>query len=35
MAAYEKHCDGAFECWTTRHLERFVDIVAGGTPVAD
>ena len=35
MSAYEKHCDGAFECWTTRHLERFVDIVAGGTPVAD
>ncbi len=29
MAAYEKHCDGAFECWTTTHLERFVDIVAG------
>jgi len=32
MSAYERHCDGAFECWTTRHLERFVDIVAGGTP---
>jgi uncharacterized protein with von Willebrand factor type A (vWA) domain len=30
MAAYERHCDGAFECWTTKHLENFVDIVAGG-----
>jgi len=35
MAAYERHCDGAFECWTTRHLESFVNIVAGGTPAAD
>jgi len=35
MSAYEEHCTAAFECWTTRHLERFVDIVAGGTPVAD
>jgi uncharacterized protein with von Willebrand factor type A (vWA) domain len=32
MAAYERHCDGAFECWTTRHLENFVNVVAGGTP---
>jgi uncharacterized protein len=35
MAAYERHCDGAFECWTTRHLETFVNVVAGGQPVAD
>jgi len=34
MAAYERHCDGAFECWTTRHLESFVDVVAGGRPDA-
>jgi uncharacterized protein with von Willebrand factor type A (vWA) domain len=32
MAAYERHCDGAFECWTTRHLENFVNVVAGGMP---
>ena len=30
MAAYERYCDGAFECWTTRHLENFVNVVAGG-----
>jgi uncharacterized protein len=30
MSAYEPYCDGAFECWTTRHLENFVNIVAGG-----
>ena len=30
MAAYEPFCDGAFECWTTRHLENFVNVVAGG-----
>ena len=35
MAAYERHCTGAFECWTTKHLENFVNVVAGGTPVAD
>lgn len=35
MAAYERHCDGAFECWTTRHLENFVNVVAGGTPAAE
>ncbi len=29
MSAYERHTDGAFECWTTRHLETFVDVVAG------
>jgi len=35
MAAYEPHCDGAFECWTTKHLEGFVNVVAGGAPLAD
>ncbi len=35
MAAYERHCDGAFECWTTRHLENFVNVVAGGVPASD
>ncbi len=32
MAAYQRHCTAAFECWTTRHLEQFVNVVAGGTP---
>jgi uncharacterized protein len=32
MAAYDRHCTAAFECWTTRHLEQFVNVVAGGTP---
>jgi uncharacterized protein with von Willebrand factor type A (vWA) domain len=35
MAAYEPHCTGVFECWTTRHLEGFVNVVAGGAPLAD
>jgi uncharacterized protein len=35
MAAYERHCDGAFECWTTKHLENFVDIVAGAAPASE
>jgi uncharacterized protein with von Willebrand factor type A (vWA) domain len=35
MAAYERHCDGAFECWTTRHLENFVNMVAGGAQARD
>jgi uncharacterized protein with von Willebrand factor type A (vWA) domain len=35
MAAYEPYCDGAFECWTTRHLENFVNVVAGGVRTAD
>jgi uncharacterized protein len=35
MAAYEPYCDGAFECWTTRHLENFVNVVAGGIPATD
>jgi hypothetical protein len=30
MAAYEPYCDGAFECWTTKHLEQFVNVIAGG-----
>jgi uncharacterized protein with von Willebrand factor type A (vWA) domain len=35
MAAYERYCDGAFECWTTRHLENFVNVVAGGVSASD
>lgn len=35
MAAYERYCDGAFECWTTRHLENFVNVVAGGIPAPE
>ena len=35
MAAYERHCTAAFECWTTKHLEDFVNVVAGGTPAVD
>jgi uncharacterized protein len=35
MSAYEPHCDGAFECWTTKHLEGFVNVVAGGAPPAE
>ena len=35
MSAYERHCDAAFECWTTKHLENFVNVVAGGTPVVE
>ncbi|MDQ3102470.1 MAG: VWA domain-containing protein, partial [Actinomycetota bacterium] len=30
MAAYEPHTTRSFECWTTKHLEQFVDVVAGG-----
>jgi uncharacterized protein len=30
MAAYEPYCDGAFECWTTKHLANFVDVIASG-----
>ena len=29
MAAYEPYCDGVFECWTTKQLEQFVDVIAG------
>ena len=32
MAAYERHCTGAFECWTTKHLENFVNVIAGRAP---
>jgi uncharacterized protein len=35
MASYERHTTAAFECWTTRHLEGFVNVVAGGTPVGE
>jgi uncharacterized protein with von Willebrand factor type A (vWA) domain len=35
MAAYERHCTAVFECWTTRHLEQFVNVVAGGTPMEE
>ncbi len=35
MAAYERHCTAAFECWTTKQLENFVDVVAGGTPAVE
>ncbi|MEX0993398.1 MAG: VWA domain-containing protein [Solirubrobacterales bacterium] len=28
MAAYEPYCDRAFECWTTKQLEQFVNVVA-------
>jgi uncharacterized protein len=35
MAAYERHCTAAFECWTTKHLEDFVNVVAGGAPAME
>jgi uncharacterized protein with von Willebrand factor type A (vWA) domain len=35
MSAYERHTTAAFECWTTRHLEGFVNVVAGGPQLAD
>ena len=35
MAAYERYTTAAFECWTTRHLEGFVNVIAGGTPLAE
>ncbi len=28
MSAYEEHCDGVFECWTTKQLEVFVNAIA-------
>jgi uncharacterized protein with von Willebrand factor type A (vWA) domain len=34
MAAYERHCDGVFECWTTKQLEAFVKAVAAEGPAA-
>jgi len=33
MAAYSPYCDGAFECWTTKQLEGFVNALAGLSPV--
>jgi uncharacterized protein len=35
MAAYERHCTKAFECWTTQHLENFVNVVAGGAAAVE
>jgi uncharacterized protein with von Willebrand factor type A (vWA) domain len=35
MAAYERHCTRAFECWTTQQLENFVNVIAGGTPAVE
>jgi uncharacterized protein len=35
MSSYERYCDGTFECWTTRHLENFVDVVAGAAPAVE
>ncbi|MEO7197229.1 MAG: VWA domain-containing protein, partial [Solirubrobacterales bacterium] len=35
MSTYEPYVTRAFECWTTKHLEQFVDVVAGGSPVPD
>ncbi|MGI9557828.1 MAG: VWA domain-containing protein [Solirubrobacterales bacterium] len=35
MAAYERYATATFECWTTKHLEQFVNVVAGGAPVVD
>ncbi len=29
MSAYEPYCDGVFECWTTKQLEQFVNVIAG------
>ena len=34
MAAYEPHCDGVFECWTTKQLEAFVNALAEQRPGA-
>ncbi len=35
MSAYEPHCDGVFECWTTKHLENFVNVIAGAPKPAE
>jgi uncharacterized protein with von Willebrand factor type A (vWA) domain len=35
MDVYQRHCTAAFECWTTKHLENFVDVVAGGVARAE
>jgi uncharacterized protein with von Willebrand factor type A (vWA) domain len=31
MSVYEPYCDGVFECWTTKQLEQFVNVL-GGSP---
>ena len=31
MAAYEPYCTGVFECWTTKHLEAFVNALTTQT----
>ena len=33
MAAYAPYCDGVFECWTTKQLEQFVNVIAGSPEV--
>ena len=35
MAAYERYTTRSFECWTTKHLEGFVNVVAGGAPLVE
>ena len=30
MSAYEQYATRSFECWTTKHLENFVNVIAGG-----
>jgi uncharacterized protein len=32
MQVYEPHCDGVFECWTTKQLEVFVDALTNLRP---
>jgi uncharacterized protein len=34
VSVYEPHCDGVFECWTTKQLEAFVRAVAEARPQA-
>ena len=29
IGAHGKYCDGVFECWTTKQLEQFVNVIAG------
>ena len=33
MATYEPYCDAVFECWTTKQLEQFVNVIAGSPEV--
>lgn len=35
MQVYIPFCDGAYECWKTEHLEKFVDVIATGRPAAE